>query len=69
MIKLPSYIRDSYFLNSYVKFENTKKLPLNLTSRTITYQMFSDFDKILDLNKIEIGEMTLPLCMLPITEN
>ncbi|HHU23715.1 MAG: beta-N-acetylglucosaminidase domain-containing protein [Bacilli bacterium] len=55
MIKLPSYIRDSYFLNSYVKFENTKKLPLNLTSRTITYQMFSDFDKILDLNKIEIG--------------
>lgn len=55
MIKLPSYLRDYYFLNSYIKFPNAKKLPLALTSRTITYQMFSDYDKLLDLNAVEIN--------------
>jgi hyaluronoglucosaminidase len=55
MIKLPGYIKDYYFLNSYVKFENAKKLPLTLSSRTVSYQMFSDFDKMLDANKTEIG--------------
>ena len=56
MIKLPGYIKDYYFLNSYVKFENAKKLPLTLSSRTVSYQMFSDFDKMLDANKPKLAD-------------
>ena len=55
MLKLPSYIRDYYFMNSFLKFSNCSKLPLTFNSRTITYQMFSDYDTMLDFTKIQLN--------------
>jgi hyaluronoglucosaminidase len=52
MLKLPGYIKDVYFMNSFIKFTGCTRLPVAMTSRTVTYQMFSDFDQMLDVSKI-----------------
>jgi hyaluronoglucosaminidase len=62
MLKLPSYIKDVYFMNSFIRFEGCTRLPVMMTSRTVTYQMFSDFDQMLDASKIAFkGENPIPL--------
>ncbi|MFA7435961.1 MAG: protein O-GlcNAcase [Bacilli bacterium] len=55
MIKLPLYIKDYYFMNSYVRFPNSSRLPLIFNSRTITFQMFYDYDVMLDKSKIDLN--------------
>lgn len=69
MIKIPSYIKDYYFLNSYIKFPNCEKLPLLMEARTVTYQMYSDFDKMLDNQKIEYNGLNPAILTIAYNRN
>ncbi|MGI6781318.1 MAG: beta-N-acetylglucosaminidase domain-containing protein [Acholeplasmataceae bacterium] len=48
-------LRDRYTLNNNLVFKDTKKIPFFMTERTIKFQMFSNFDKLLDSSKFTYG--------------
>ena len=52
MITIPKYVKDYYFLNSFIKFPDCKRLPILMEGRTVTYQMYSDFNDMMNQEKI-----------------
>lgn len=55
-MNIPYYTRDVYSLNNYLVFENTKKIRVYMTARTIRVKMMSNYPALFDQNKIENAE-------------